>query len=232
MVARTNGGGEFNGIGDQDVHGHVLGSAFCIDEPDGRVFYTAAHVLKDIGLGLKSANGPVQLCDERMYSPSTFVVSVTFFDARCDLATFTCDFLAVPFRRCPRPLEGSEVPTGNRCWALGQAIARAVASYPEDLNVQIWGTGGMSHQLQGPRAGLINAEWDNRFMDSLVGESDAARFVPHIEYLRETGSEGIEMVMWLIMRGALGRATRQLHRHYHVPCSNTAIGHLVLAPVS
>ena len=124
------------------------------------------------------------------------------------------------------------VPTGNRCWALGEAIARAVASYPEDLNVQIWGTGGMSHQLQGPRAGLINAAWDNRFMDALVGDSDAARFIPHIEYLRETGSEGIEMVMWLIMRGALGRATKMLHRHYHVPCSNTAIGHLVLEPVS
>jgi protocatechuate 4,5-dioxygenase beta chain len=92
-------------------------------------------------------------------------------------------------------------PTGNRCWALGEAIARAVASFPEDLNVQVWGTGGMSHQLQGPRAGLINAEWDNRFLDRLEGDSDALRHIPHIEYLRETGSEGIEMVMWLIMRG-------------------------------
>ncbi|MEX1148233.1 MAG: class III extradiol dioxygenase subunit beta, partial [Sphingomonadales bacterium] len=99
-------------------------------------------------------------------------------------------------------------PSGNRCWALGEAIARAVASYPEDLNVQIWGTGGMSHQLQGPRAGLINQEWDNMFLDGLIGDSDHLRRIPHIEYLRETGSEGIEMVMWLIMRGALGRATR------------------------
>ncbi|RYD48604.1 MAG: protocatechuate 3,4-dioxygenase, partial [Sphingomonadales bacterium] len=90
------------------------------------------------------------------------------------------------------------VPTGNRCWALGEAIARAVASYPEDLNVQIWGTGGMSHQLQGPRAGLINREWDNMFLDKLVGDTDELRWIPHIEYLRETGSEGIEMVMWLI----------------------------------
>jgi protocatechuate 4,5-dioxygenase beta chain len=97
--------------------------------------------------------------------------------------------------------------------------------------VQIWGTGGMSHQLQGPRAGLINAPWDNAFLDAMVGDSDAARYIPHIEYLRETGSEGIEMVMWLIMRGALGKCTRALHRHYHVPCSNTAIGHIVLEPV-
>ena len=123
-------------------------------------------------------------------------------------------------------------PTGNRCWALGEAIARAVASFPEDLNVQVWGTGGMSHQLQGPRAGLINREWDNRFLDGMVGDSDHLRRIPHIEYLRETGSEGIEMVMWLIMRGALGPATRALHRHYHVPASNTAVGHIVLEPVT
>ncbi|MCP1469176.1 protocatechuate 4,5-dioxygenase beta chain [Sphingobium sp. OAS761] len=122
------------------------------------------------------------------------------------------------------------VPSGNRCWMLGEAIRRAVESFPEELDVQIWGTGGMSHQLQGQRAGLINAAWDNKFMDSLIGESEAARHIPHIEYLRETGSEGIEMVMWLIMRGALGPRTRLLHRHYHVPCSNTAIGHLVLEP--
>ena len=123
-------------------------------------------------------------------------------------------------------------PSGNRCWALGEAIARAVASFPEDLNVQVWGTGGMSHQLQGPRAGLINKAWDNDFLDGLVGDSDRLRRIPHIEYLRETGSEGIEMVMWLVMRGALGTATRALHRHYHVPASNTAVGHIVLEPVS
>jgi protocatechuate 4,5-dioxygenase beta chain len=123
------------------------------------------------------------------------------------------------------------VPSGNRCWALGEAIRRAVQSYPEDINVQVWGTGGMSHQLQGPRAGLINAEWDNLFLDGMVGTTDQLRHIPHIEYLRETGSEGIEMVMWLIMRGAMGRETRLLHRHYHVPCSNTAVGHIVLEPV-
>lgn len=122
-------------------------------------------------------------------------------------------------------------PSGNRCWLLGEAIARAVQSYGEDLNVHIWGTGGMSHQLQGPRAGLINAEWDNKFLDALVGDTQKLRYIPHIEYLRETGSEGIEMVMWLIMRGALGKSTKALHRHYHVPCSNTAIGHIVLEPV-
>ena len=123
-------------------------------------------------------------------------------------------------------------PSGNRCWALGEAIARAVESFPEDLNVQIWGTGGMSHQLQGTRAGLINREWDTRFLDRLSGSTDELRHISHIEYLRETGSEGIEMVMWLIMRGALGRQARELYRFYHVPASNTAVGHIILEPLA
>ncbi|ODU18661.1 MAG: protocatechuate 3,4-dioxygenase [Sphingomonas sp. SCN 67-18] len=121
-------------------------------------------------------------------------------------------------------------PSGNRCWLLGEAIARAVASYPEDLNVQIWGTGGMSHQLQGPRAGLINRPFDTAFLDDLTADPARLRAMPHIEYLREAGSEGIELVMWLIMRGALGASVRELHRHYHVPASNTAVGHIVLQP--
>lgn len=125
------------------------------------------------------------------------------------------------------------VPSGRRCFMLGQAIRRAVESFGPDLNVQIWGTGGMSHQLQGPRAGLINREWDNRFLDRLIAEPDALSRVPHDEYVREAGSEGIELVMWLIARGAMadvngGSAPRVAHRFYHVPASNTAVGHLIL----
>ena len=119
-------------------------------------------------------------------------------------------------------------PTGNRCWLLGEAIRKAVRSYPDDLNVQIWGTGGMSHQLQGPRAGFINTPFDIEFLDKLTSDPQALRRIPHIEYLREAGSEGIELVMWLIMRGALGGDVNELHRHYHVPASNTAVGHIVL----
>jgi protocatechuate 4,5-dioxygenase, beta chain len=119
-------------------------------------------------------------------------------------------------------------PTGNRCWLLGEAIRRAVESFDENLDVQIWGTGGMSHQLQGPRAGLINTPFDQAFMDRLVTDPEALRRIPHLEYLREVGTEGIEMVMWLIMRGALGPDVTELHRHYHVPASNTAVGHMVL----
>ena len=121
-------------------------------------------------------------------------------------------------------------PTGNRCYKLGQAIRRAVESFDEDLNVQVWGTGGMSHQLQGERAGLINAAFDQAFLDRLTADPAALRGIAHREYLQEVGTEGIEMVMWLIMRGALGDRATELHRHYHVPASNTAVGHIVLRP--
>ena len=119
-------------------------------------------------------------------------------------------------------------PSGQRCYNLGKAIRRAVESFEEDLNVQVWGTGGMSHQLQGPRAGLINSEWDNAFLDQIVANPRELAARPHLEYLREAGSEGIELVMWLIMRGALDDQVVQRHRFYHVPASNTAVGHLIL----
>ena len=109
-------------------------------------------------------------------------------------------------------------------------------SFDEDLNVHIWGTGGMSHQLQGPRAGLINREWDNRFLDRLIDEPAELAQLPHIDYVRDAGSEGIELVMWLIARGAMadvatahpGPKPQVAHRFYHVPASNTAVGHLIL----
>jgi protocatechuate 4,5-dioxygenase beta chain len=119
-------------------------------------------------------------------------------------------------------------PTGHRCFQLGKAIGRAVASYPEPLRVMVWGTGGMSHQLQGPRAGLINREFDARFMDMLINDPEAAARIRHVDYMREAGSEGIELVMWLVMRGALSQRVREVRRFYHVPASNTAVGHLIL----
>jgi protocatechuate 4,5-dioxygenase beta chain len=120
------------------------------------------------------------------------------------------------------------VPSGRRCFELGRAIRRAVEAFDENLNVHIWGTGGMSHQLQGPRAGLINREWDNRWLDRLIDDPEALSRMPHIEYVREAGSEGVELVMWLIMRGALDPKVSVRHRFYHVPASNTAVGHLIL----
>jgi protocatechuate 4,5-dioxygenase beta chain len=122
-------------------------------------------------------------------------------------------------------------PTGKRCYNLGQALRKAVESFPEDLKVVVFGTGGMSHQLQGTRAGLINKEWDTRFLDGLTKDPVALTKIPHAEYVRETGSEGIEMVMWLAMRGALNDNVKEVRRFYHVPCSNTALGHIILENV-
>ena len=139
---------------------------------------------------------------------------------------------AWPVRVIPIPVNVVQYPppTGNRCYLLGQAIRRAVEAFPEDLNVHVWGTGGMSHQLQGPRAGLINREFDMDFLDRLIHDPESLRSMPHLRYLREAGSEGIELVMWLIMRGAMGGAVKELRRFYHVPASNTALGHLVIEP--
>ncbi|WP_220635272.1 class III extradiol dioxygenase subunit beta [Georgfuchsia toluolica] len=125
------------------------------------------------------------------------------------------------------------VPSGRRCFNLGRAIRKAVAAFDQPLKVQIWGTGGMSHQLQGPRAGLINREFDQAFLDQLIADPAALAQKPHIDYVREAGSEGIELVMWLIARGAMGDESgpgtpRVAHRFYHVPASNTAVGHLIL----
>lgn len=124
-------------------------------------------------------------------------------------------------------------PSGQRCLNLGRAIRAAVESYDEPLDVQIWGTGGMSHQLQGPRAGLINAEFDAAFLDQLIDDPTELARKPHVDYLREAGSEGVELVMWLVARGAMGDlaggpAPSVRHRFYHVPASNTAVGHLIL----
>ena len=122
-------------------------------------------------------------------------------------------------------------PSGNRCFLLGEAIAHAIESFPQDLNVQVWGTGGMSHQLQGLRAGLINPEFDNAFLDRLADYPSELRKITRLEYIQKAGTEGIELIMWLIMRGALGEKVDELYRFYHVPASNTAVGHMVLRPV-
>ena len=121
------------------------------------------------------------------------------------------------------------VPSGRRCWNLGRAIRKAIALYDEPLTVQVWGTGGMSHQLQGPRAGLINRTFDQAFLDRLIADPEALAQMPHVDYVRQAGSEGIELVMWLIARGAMSdRPPTVVHRFYHVPASNTAVGHLIL----
>jgi protocatechuate 4,5-dioxygenase beta chain len=119
-------------------------------------------------------------------------------------------------------------PTGHRCYMLGKAIRKAVESWEEDLKVVIFGTGGMSHQIQGPRAGLVNKEFDKAFLDGLSRDPERLVRIPPLEYLRDAGAEAIELVMWLMMRGALGDKVKEVYRFYHVPASSTAVGHIIL----
>jgi protocatechuate 4,5-dioxygenase beta chain len=119
-------------------------------------------------------------------------------------------------------------PTAQRCFDLGAAIGRAVASFPSTARVGVVGTGGMSHQLQGTRAGHINTEFDQMFLDAMVNEPQRLTAMSNLELIKEAGSEGAELIMWLVMRGAL-RNPSVAHRSYHVPVSNTAAGILALA---
>lgn len=118
-------------------------------------------------------------------------------------------------------------PTPTRCYNLGKAIRRALDDWDEDLTVAVFGTGGMSHQLQGERAGFINTPFDTSYLNRLGDDPEALTEISHLDLLRDAGSEGIELVMWLIMRGAMGRDVREVHRHYHVPASNTAAGLII-----
>ncbi len=120
-------------------------------------------------------------------------------------------------------------PTGRRCYALGQAIRRAVETYPDDeeLKIAVLGTGGMSNQLQGERAAFINTPFDTDYLNRLADDAEGLTEITHTELLRDAGSEGIELVMWLIMRGAISKDVREVHRHYHVPASNTAAGLII-----
>jgi len=120
------------------------------------------------------------------------------------------------------------LPTPKRCLALGRAIRRAIESYEPDVRVAVVGTGGMSHQLQGTRVGHINSEFDRMFLDRIGPEPHVLAELTTTDFIREAGSEGAELIMWLVMRGALADEVKTLHTHYHVPVSNTAAGVIVL----
>ncbi len=120
------------------------------------------------------------------------------------------------------------LPSPARCFALGQAIGRAIDSYPEDVKVVVLGTGGMSHQLDGERAGFINKKFDLLCLDKIVNEPEAlTRYSIH-ELVRDAGAQGAEFILWLAMRGVLSHNVRKIHSSYHVAISNTATGLLVL----
>ena len=114
------------------------------------------------------------------------------------------------------------IPTARRCYRLGQALRRAIAAYPEDLKVAIVATGGLSHQVHGERCGFNNTAWDHEFMARLETDPESLTRLTHAEYAERGGMEGSEIIMWLIMRGAMGDKINRLHGSYYLP-SMTAI---------
>lgn len=120
------------------------------------------------------------------------------------------------------------LPSLKRCLNLGRSVGRAIACYPENLRVMIVGTGGLSHQLDGKRAGFINREFDQLCMDKLAGEPEVlTRYSIH-DLVEESGAQGVEFLNWMAMRGALIGEVREVHRNYHIPISNTAAATVVL----
>ena len=119
------------------------------------------------------------------------------------------------------------IPTAARCFKMGKALRRAIESYPDEITVAIVATGGLSHQVHGARAGFNNPEWDEQFLDAITNDPANLAEMTHAEYARLGGFEGAEVIMWLIMRGALSDNVRKIHSSYYLP-SMTGIATLVL----
>jgi protocatechuate 4,5-dioxygenase, beta chain len=140
----------------------------------------------------------------------------------------TCPVRVIPV--CINTVQ-APLPSARRCYKLGQAVARAVRSWPGDEKVVMIGSGGLSHQLDGERAGFINKPFDLEFMRSLIENPTwATQFSTH-EIVEKAGTQGVELLMWLATRAALPGAVAQLHTHYHLPISNTATGLMLMEPV-
>ncbi len=139
-----------------------------------------------------------------------------------------------PLRTIPITINSVQhpLPSAARCWKLGEAIGRAIASYPKDLKVVVLGTGGLSHQLDGERAGFINKEFDLRCMEKIIVDPQALTAYSNREIIELAGSQGVELMTWIAMRGAMNGPVRTVARHYHAPLSNTGGAVMLMEPVA
>jgi protocatechuate 4,5-dioxygenase beta chain len=120
------------------------------------------------------------------------------------------------------------IPTLKRALDFGKALRRALLSYPEDIKVVILGTGGLSHQLDGTRAGFINKDFDQYCMEKIVTAPEELTKITRMELVEKAGAQGTEFLMWMMMRGALGDKVTPIHANYHIPISNTGAGTMML----
>ena len=159
-------------------------------------------------------------CQEMLVDHAFTVPLALLWPNRAEMAVKT---VPVSVNTVQHPL-----PTPSRCYKFGHALGRAVESYPEDIGVVFIATGGLSHQLDGQRAGHINKEFDLMCLDKLVDDPVALTKYSIHDLVALAGTQGVELIMWLIMRGALTGRVQKLHSHYHIPVSNTAAGLLLL----
>lgn len=147
------------------------------------------------------------ICEELPVDHGILSIAPLIFDP-----PWPCPILPLAVNVIRHPL-----PTARRLYKLGQAFRRAIESYPEDMRIVIVGTGGLSHQLHGPRFGYTNPEWDNRFLDLLETDPEELAGLSHDDFMEQGGAESVEMIMWLTMRGALSPTVHRAHRFYYAP---------------
>jgi protocatechuate 4,5-dioxygenase, beta chain len=164
----------------------------------------------------------VTTCQEMLVDHALTIPMELFWPAS------TCPVVIVPV--CINTVQ-HPLPSARRCLALGRAVGEAVASWPGPERVVMIGTGGLSHQLDGERAGFINKAFDLKFMDTLAAEPEWATQYGIHELVEQTGTQGVELLMWLAARGAVPGRVREVHRNYHIPISNTAAGMMALEAV-
>jgi protocatechuate 4,5-dioxygenase, beta chain len=164
----------------------------------------------------------VTTCQEMLVDHALTIPMELFWPAS------TCPVVIVPV--CINTVQ-HPLPSARRCLALGRAVGEAVASWPGPERVVMIGTGGLSHQLDGERAGFINKGFDLKFMDTLAAEPEWATQYGIQELVEQTGTQGVELLMWLAARGAVPGRVREVHRNYHIPISNTAAGMMALEAV-
>ena len=165
----------------------------------------------------------ITMCQEMLVDHAVTIPLALMWPNEAPVGSWPVKIVPVEINTVQHPL-----PALGRCLALGRSIGRAIESYPRDLKVLVVGTGGLSHQLDGKRAGFVNKDFDQLCMDRLVDyPEDLARYSIR-EFVELAGAQGVEFLNWMAMRGALTGKVTEAHRNYHIPISNTAAATVLL----